>query len=169
MAQDKIRISWDEVQSASVNDKVKQQQALAHAQEHLRTQQLPTTLAPVRGGGRLFYNALVYLSLFGLSGGVLAWAFGELAFSTIHSNIDEFEEFALKENEIIAKQKRGQITQDEANQALERLDSKYRKNPYVTIALDSTLNNLEKGERAKRQRERTCRRSFGVKWFGFRF
>lgn len=79
---DKIKISFDDLNSSKVDDDLKRQDLLNRMHQHQQTVAANTTQAQMiqhapRGG--FFRNAIVYMFLFGLLGGILGWAGGEVA------------------------------------------------------------------------------------------
>lgn len=78
MAGDKIVISWDDLNSPHVDTRLKQQQAIQHAQQHYaQGGQQPTPTPRPTARGNVLYSAVVYMTLFGVGGGVAAWAVSE--------------------------------------------------------------------------------------------
>jgi len=87
MPDDKIRISWDDISRPEVDQKVHQQEMVGRAQQHYAEHAGGGSLAPVGSNPyaspqtapmslsptSLLYNALVYMSLFGLAGGLIGW------------------------------------------------------------------------------------------------
>jgi hypothetical protein len=164
---DKIRISLDDVHSAAVDAQIKHQDAVSRAAEHVR-RQIPLPISSSQGGN-LFYKGFVYMTLFGLAGGIVAWLLGELVFATIPSDLENFNHFIRRENDILAKMNRGILMRDVANQALRQLDFEYRGNPYVAIATNLTLDNFTKQRLVREQADREWWHDFfrqGV-WLSF--
>jgi len=82
MGTDKIKISTDEVYSSGVDNKLKSQDAIARAQQHYQqqisaAQQVSAIKATVPGKTSIWYNAIFYMALFGLIGGIIAWGTSE--------------------------------------------------------------------------------------------
>jgi hypothetical protein len=81
---DKIRISWDDVNSQQVDSRLQQQQAVQHAQQHYAQYASPYASPQVPGGtaqggsGHLLYNSMLYMTFFGAVGALLAWGAGEV-------------------------------------------------------------------------------------------
>src|ERR1044072_4338270 len=76
MAEEKIVITWDDLQSRQVEKQLKQQDALERNREYARITDLPEASEATRAKN-LFYNAIFYMSVFGLLGGLLAGGFSE--------------------------------------------------------------------------------------------
>lgn len=82
MSDNKIKISWDDVHSPKVDEKIKQQEMLDRAglhQQHV----LDSTgaVVPVVDANNPLYIQWVYLGLFGLVFGVVAWGLSEILHS----------------------------------------------------------------------------------------
>jgi hypothetical protein len=93
MADDKIRISWDDISRPEVDQKVNQQELLARAQQN---QARGGAFAPAGQANpyaapqsqpvsfqSLWYNSLFYMSAFGFAGGLIAWLAMEVAWQTV--------------------------------------------------------------------------------------
>lgn len=77
---EKIKISWDEVHSSEVDEKIKQQEMLDRAGQH-QQHVLNSAGLPVLDANNPLYIQWVYLGLFGLVFGVAAWLISEVLFS----------------------------------------------------------------------------------------
>lgn len=143
---DKIKISWDDLKSDSVDKKVKQQEmhdrARVHQEQVLRNAPpLPGGMPPpISGampmsttgtaGGSIWMKSVVYLALFGLLGGLLAWGSGEAANSIGKKEEQQREEY----NQFIACVKDGLFS---SNRVEEIIDEKASTNPYFRPLRDS--------------------------------
>lgn len=90
MPDDKLKISWDDLSRPEVDQKVKQQELVNRAQQHYSqgggafapvdpsNPYAATQAAPVSAQS-LWYNSLVYMSVFGFGGGLVAWMVLEAA------------------------------------------------------------------------------------------
>ena len=128
----KIRISWDDVNSSAVDEKLKDRDAVARAQQHFGEG------AAAAGGFRwtsLFYNTLVYMTLFGLIGGAAGWFIGEVVQLCFASPWDEFEYYALERAELDELAASGAISDIESRQRLQRINDRYSRNPYVAALM----------------------------------
>src|SRR5436853_315224 len=103
MADDKIKISVDDINSAQVDAKIKHQEALQRAQQHSQ-QQVPALvpLTAVEGGkgSSVWYNTIFYMATFGLLGGLLGWGLGEIAYQLGMHDLDCFLALLDKAQEI---------------------------------------------------------------------
>ena len=145
MADEKIRVSWDEVNSPEVDQKVKQQEMLGRMQDHYQQQAPPplpgqTSVSTQQLPMPVWRNTIVYMSLFGLMGGIAAWVIGECVFALFPNRLEEFWNVLLLEQAIQEKVVRGEISQQQANLQYEALRLKYQDNPYVRIVADESLS-----------------------------
>ena len=76
MDDNKITISWDELRTRQVEQRVSAMQAMRRNREYAQV----TDAAPEepRKFKSLWYNAVVYMTAFGLLGGLLAWTCGTI-------------------------------------------------------------------------------------------
>ena len=163
MADDKIRISWDEVQNTSVDERLKQQAAITRAAQ--QTQQFvnappptPTTFATPSASKSFLYNALFYMAVFGGIGGFFGWVGGELVELLLPNPRDEFQTVILVEDAILTLSRNGEITQVEAQNRLDRLYEQHRSNPYVAILLNRSLSETERDRQLQERREKDEKR-----------
>ncbi len=78
---EKITVSWDDLQSRKVDTRLKEQEALARNRAYAQLDAdavTPQTAVAATSSGSIFYNAAVYMAIFGLLGGVFAWALGQV-------------------------------------------------------------------------------------------
>ncbi len=105
MPDEKMRVTWDEINSPETDAKVKQQEAIARAGQHYQQQtpvsppqsSMPTIPAPT-GQSAIWRNNAFVLGAFGIMGGVITWFAWELELRTMasvgHSSSDVFLLFA---------------------------------------------------------------------------
>src|SRR5687767_13336482 len=78
---EKISLSWDDLTTRRVDARLKEQAALARNRAYAALNAdsvTPQEAAPRPGRWNFLYHAPVYMALFGLLGGVLAWGAGRL-------------------------------------------------------------------------------------------
>jgi Inner membrane component of T3SS, cytoplasmic domain len=175
MAEDKIKISWEETQSAKVDGILKQQDALARAQQHYQQGAeagtspgaTPHAAPPARGGKFIWYNTLFYMALFGAAGGLLAWASGEIAYRFERRDIREYQDWALVEQQIAAAVRDGKMNQAQADAAFQQIDKKIANNPYFKVVADKGMApaDAEKRIREMADREKDLMRWVSAIWF----
>lgn len=154
MADDRIRISWDEVQSTSVDERLKQQAAITRAAQQTQqfvsaTQPTTTPFATPSASKSLLYNALFYMALFGGIGGLFGWVGGELVELLLPNPRDELQTVIFVEEAILALTRNGEITQAESQKRLDQLYEQHRSNPYVAILLNRSLSDAERDRQLK--------------------
>jgi len=148
MPDDKLQISWDDLSSKQVNDKLREQQAVAGTAAHYEATQVAVPKAARRFS--FLHNTVIYLSLFGAFGGMLGWAFGEVLHyrpdpqRQAQALIAQYEEIVTNETKIQSSPK---VIQDRTRSI--RIAGK--DNPYFGIYVDNTLSDEEKTARTKLQ------------------
>src|SRR5690349_13710460 len=77
---EKITVSWDDLTSRKVDTRLKEQEALARNRAYAQLDADSVTPQPSAKASRgsIFYNSVVYMALFGLVGGLLAWGLGQV-------------------------------------------------------------------------------------------
>jgi hypothetical protein len=147
MPAEKITVSLEEINSPAVDEKLR-----AAAQEEADftpPPPPPVTAASVVSG--LWYNTLVYASIFGLLGGLLGWAMGQIMFlrpdpwADAQPMITEYEE-------ILASWSRGELEDDRTQRLLDDLRRRNRSNPYFRIHSAIDLKREIKDARIARLR-----------------
>ena len=78
MDENKITVSWDELNSRKVDTRLREQQAMARTRSYAQLDAAAADQAAMPAAPRnLWYNAFFYMTVFGLLGGLLAWGVGE--------------------------------------------------------------------------------------------
>lgn len=145
MAEEKIVITWDDLQSRQVEKQLKQQDALERNREYARITDLPEASEATRAKN-IFYNAIFYMSVFGLLGGLIAWGLAE----SLHfraSTMQEAQELMTRVNEINHNAEVGRLTDTEARSALRIIAMDGRDNPYFPILSNRELKENDKQAR----------------------
>ncbi len=132
----KISVSWDDLNSENVEQKLKRQDALQQVRSHY--QKRVATVAAVRGAWR--YRTWVYMALFGLAGGVLAWCGAELVNLFQPDRTLEIRMVQVREQQILQQVEAGRITELEKATRLQKLYSIYKDNGFVRVLGDWTLD-----------------------------
>ncbi len=156
MSNQKMTITWNDVNSDQVDRLLQRQQALneAHAHfvaQHAAARQSGQTLVRARGGW--LYRGGIYMALFGLLGGLLAWAASE-AFSTAVPN--RYQEIQQVEQEQLAlrlQMERGELLPMEAEARVQGLFERHADSPYISILRDETLDPAERQQRIQERLE----------------
>jgi hypothetical protein len=86
MADDKIKVTWDEITSSQVDSKIKHQEIIGQVQEHQYQQASQAPLAHLATSfsreTSIWYNSVVYMALFGFLGAVP----GAIALNAAYAN-----------------------------------------------------------------------------------
>jgi hypothetical protein len=148
---EKITVSWDDLKSRKVETRLKEQEALARNRAYAQLDADAVTPQPSARAGasarNLIYNAAVYMALFGLLGGLLAWC---------ASRVLEFKPSAqaqaaklLKDIEYVrtARDRGRGLTEKQIADSIASIHRIGRRNPYFAIATDRTLSEREKTRR----------------------
>lgn len=147
---DKLKISWDDLSSKQVDEKLKAQEAISSTQAHYESSQVNTPKQTRRF--EWIYNTVVYLSLFGALGGLFGWAFGEILHYRPNQQA-EARELAQQYDEMVRVEERLQSTPEEIEQKTHRIRRQGQNNPYFQIYIDKTLTDEQREERTKQQLE----------------
>src|SRR5437762_3135267 len=80
---EKIIVSWDDLNTRKVDTRLKEEAALARNRAYAKLEAdevtpQPSASASSRAAGSVLYNAMVYMALFGLLGGLLAWGVAQV-------------------------------------------------------------------------------------------
>lgn len=166
MSNQPINISWDELKTRKVDQRVKEQQAMGRnrAYAQLQADELPVATP---AGQSLLNNTLFCLTVLGILGGVLAWGSGLV----VHLKSGEQQAADLVQgiHRIELQQHQGAISPPVADASIALLRAQGRKNPYFAILSDASLTGTERAARlAEIQRRATMKRfvlnviSFGL-------
>src|SRR4051812_47431761 len=134
---ERITISWDELNTRKVEQRLGAMQAVNRNLEYARI----TDAAPeqTRGSrGSIWYNTLFYMSFFGLVGGLLAWTCGTLLHFRPSVRL-EAADLMSQVREIRQAEHVGKFTPDEMKMALDFVAHAGRNNPYFVVQNDATL------------------------------
>jgi hypothetical protein len=134
---DKIKIEWNDLHTRKVDQRLKEQEAVERNRRQAELNPLATTQhAP--GSKSLIYNSAFMMALFGLVGGLLAWAGGEV----LHFREDaEYEARThLREvADLLNRQATGQISPAEAKSGIDAMKDEYSDNPFFVAGADRSL------------------------------
>jgi len=144
MSNDRMQISWDDLSTPAIEQKLKEQDAVAGTQTHYESNAVAVPQEARRLGW--LYNAIVYLSLFGALGGLLGWGFGEVLHYRSNQQA-KAQELIRQYDEIVASQKKKKdVTQAEIDKAVKVVVANGRNNPYFKIYIDPTTDDAKKAE-----------------------
>ena len=153
----KITISWDELHSRRVEQRLDQMKAVKRNQEYASLTDAPEAPVPKLRG--LWYNTLVYMSVFGLLGGLLAWACGAMLHFRPSARL-EAAELMQGVTEIRRAADTGRITRDEKTAMLDQLARDGRRNAYFMVFMDESLSDADKDVRIRAVAARDQKKQF---------
>jgi hypothetical protein len=153
----KITISWDELRTRAVEQRLNQMQAVKRNREYAALTDAPEK--PVQKLKGLWYNTIVYMSVFGLLGGLLAWACGSLLHFHPSARL-EAAELMTGVAEIRHAADAHKITPDEKTAMLDQLARDGRRNPYFMIFMDESLSQADKDARIRAVAARDGKKQF---------
>ncbi|HEX4124236.1 MAG TPA: FHA domain-containing protein [Tepidisphaeraceae bacterium] len=138
MEENKITVSWDELNSRKVDTRLREQQAIARTRSYAQLDDSAARLAPPATHRLLWYNAFFYMTLFGLLGGLLAWSGGELLRFKPTDKADANKH--LQDLQLIATaHDEGKFTDIQAARAAQAVRDDDSDNPYFQVATDPKL------------------------------
>ncbi len=141
MAEEKITITIEDLHSPAVEKKLEHSAALEKAHAHYVNQHGvdgPPVVKP--GKSKFFYNAIVYMALFGLLGGLAAWGISEAFTQIIPNRYMQMQELEQQRLYILQSLDNGNLLEFEAEAKLATLYADYADNPYAQILGDLTLS-----------------------------
>ncbi len=161
---DKIKITWDDVRSSQVDEKLRQREAATRADAHY---QQHAGAMPVASSS-FFYNTIVYMAVFGFVGGLVAWVLGEMVFAIIPDSFEKFQYVAVERGRLIDQANQGEIPREEAERKIEQLLQDNASNPYVEIAFDPLTTEQQKIDQIQQQQTKDGPKAMisALFWFG---
>jgi hypothetical protein len=155
---EKIIISWDDLRTRKVEQRLGQMQAVRRNREYAELTDAPERPAP-KPVEHLFYNTLVYMSVFGFLGGVLAWT----CWTVLHFRpVAMLEATQMMEGvrEIRDAATAGRITAEEKTAFLDQLARDGRRNAYFVVYANEALSDKEKQARIAHVAARDRKKEF---------
>ena len=170
---DKIKISWDDLNSPEADQKIQEQQLITRSSQHY---QQKIQINPANGGGPVqpssrtsetawYYRPLLTAALFGLLGGFTAWACSEVLDKVVPNYYGDFRQGVREYAELLEKTNNGSITESEAKYRFDKLQRKYASNPYVRINVDDSLSESQKERQRNELRESSHDYMQQVLWY----
>jgi hypothetical protein len=154
----KITISWEEMRTRQVEQRLSQMMAVKRNREYADLTDAPEPPAIKKLQG-LWYNTIVYTSIFGLLGGLFAWGAGE-ALHFKDSARREVAEMMQGVQQIRNAAEATKITEAEKTSYLDQLARSGRRNPYFMIYMDDSLSATDKEARIKAVAARDRKKQF---------
>lgn len=154
---DKIKISWDDLNSSQADSQIKQQELISRSSQHYqqKIQINPENVgAPIPAGHRSsrtawYYRPLLSAALFGLLGGFTAWACSEVLDKVVPNYLEDYGQARREAMELLEEKNSGRISGSEAEYRLDKLQRKYADNPFIRLENDNSLSNSQKALRVK--------------------
>ncbi len=151
MSKPTIALTSEELSSAAVDARVKQQAAVEAAKASFRDAAArPARRSPRERSGSIWHSAYVSLTIFGLLGGLLAGACGELLWSLNPNVRAEAQTLIATRQQVAQRQTAGELSETQANDALRRLDDQGATNPWYRILTDSSLTQTQRDQSLKK-------------------
>ena len=146
MENQKITVTWDDLQSRRVEARLNEQKAMERNRSYakLDADAVPETTGPSRSN--ILYNSIIYMAAFGILGGLLAWGSG-VALQFKPSTEAEAADLIHEMQKITAARDTGRSTPDEAEEALALIRTDGQDNPYFEIETDPHLSAAERDTR----------------------
>ncbi len=139
---DKIKIELADLQTRKVDQRLREQEALARNRKQAELN--PTTTAVEKPGkASIWYNTLFLMSVFGLLGGLLAWGGGEIL--RFREDPKAIAQMHMREiGDLAQRAESGQMSPADADNTIETLRTAYMSNPYFAILSSRTLTKDQK-------------------------
>jgi hypothetical protein len=147
---DKLKISWDDLSTESVEKKLLEQQAVSSTQEHYEQANVSVPKRSRRFDFLL--NTVVYLTLFGALGGLLGWGFGEVLHFRPNQQA-EARDLIRQYDEIVIALKKVQATPEQIDRTTRPIVEAGKDNPYFNIYINPKLSDLMKEQKTVEQLE----------------
>ncbi len=166
MADDKMKVSWDDLKSEGVEEKIKQQQAIEETRKAYESAPAPQALLRSKRTS-LWYNTVFYMTFFGLIGGLCGWTIGEL-FHFRPNQLSEAKEFAKAKWDIEDALEKKLIKPAQAEIAINQIEQNTIDNQYYPIEANRSLSDADRKTREEPLRDRDEGRNFvaDVLFFG---
>lgn len=159
---EKITVSWDDLSSRKVDTRLKEQEALARNRAYAQLDADAVTPQPSAraGRGNFLYNSAVYMSLFGLLGGLLAWGLGQII---VYKPAEQAKAIELMNS--IEKVKRARengraLSERDVSLAISEIKRAGRNNRYFAIEVDPMLDAEEKSHRVEQLTRQDTTKAF---------
>lgn len=128
----KLTVSLDETNTAAVDEAVKRQDALNRTLQHqdkIRVELENSYSPPSPIKGKLIYNSVCYLALFGLIFALIGWTIGEIPIQKVESHpFSIFTDAYSYCNFIIESVKKGELSQEEGDKRIKEVETSLKEN-----------------------------------------
>jgi len=167
--QQRLTITWDELNSAAVEEKLRQQSTRAQVADHYEHAQVTATAQRRQTlWTTLWYNTLFYTGVFGAIGGIFGWARGMILHLRPNAQMDARGLISAYQ-EIQRDASYGRWTKRQADQALAELRNEGKGNPYFAIFVNDALSDEQKEAQRKQLAHRDEWKDFfaNLLFYGF--
>ncbi|MDB5329999.1 MAG: hypothetical protein JWP03_1150 [Phycisphaerales bacterium] len=160
MADEKITISWDDLQSRKVDNRLREQQAVARNREYAQMKEdaLPVATAPAKPG--IWTNSIFQMAVFGLVGGLLAWLAGAVVVAPLMTHLGAALDYRpgdrVESDGMLADIRQledaraiGKLSDEQAQGAIAEVRRAGRRNPYFQLATATELTEAQRQARAR--------------------
>ena len=142
---EKLTISWDDLSAPAVDETLREREQVTQTKAHYDTATVPAA-ARTAGRAKWWTKAPIYLTLFGLLGGVLGWAAG-LPFHLRPDAQATARTLIAQYDAVAADETTGKLTPREATRARAEIGRAANGNPYFAAHVDPTMTEPQR-ERA---------------------
>jgi hypothetical protein len=147
MTKEKITLQFDELHTAEVEERVRQQEALNLAQASSQRMAAAPSRLPVPERGSIWYNTFFNLTVFGLLGGLLAWGCGELVQYLNPDLHAEAKQLTSEIKKTYLAWEKGNINNDVTQSIIKRIEYNGRDNPWFRVENDKSLTPAQRSAR----------------------
>jgi hypothetical protein len=157
----KITLTWADLNTPAVDERVRQQSALASAQAaSQKAAATPSRLpVPEEEEGSIWYNAFISLAIFGLIGGLLAWGCGELVQYLNPDERAEAMKLSMAIQDVVRAADQGRMHGNDAMRTIVFLERSGRNNAWFRLNNDKTLTEAQRTQRRQQLQTRERLRS----------
>src|SRR4051794_15170060 len=147
MDQQKITIQWEDLRTRQVEQRVSAMQAMRRNREYASITDAQAD--EPKKFKSLWYNTAVYMSIFGLLGGLAAWTCGTMLHFK-NSAFLEASELRKSADEIRHAFDAGKLSGDEKAVYLSELAKSGKHNPYFMVYVNDVLTDAQKQEQVNK-------------------
>ncbi len=146
---EKITVSWDDLTSRKVDTRLKEHEALARNRAYAQLDAGAVAPQPSSrvSRGNILYNSVVYMALFGLAGGLLAWGTGQVLQFKPSQQTEALAMMKDIEHVRTIRERGRGLSDEEVNATITEMRRQgRRKNAYFAISTDARLSDDQKND-----------------------
>jgi hypothetical protein len=153
-----LSISWDDLHRPEIDDKIKKQEAIARSAESRPA--LPPSHAEQKSArSKWWLNTVVYMSFFGLLGGVMGWGLGTLL--NFRPDAETRAKEAIDTRQVFVDARNaGRMTPEVAERAMATVSQYVGDNPYYKVWSDDSLSEADKSAKISEIEKRDAVKDF---------